>query len=994
MSTKTKNIYNIEAGRPFARTLAQNLLNETAQQEERLSKYLILLPTRRACRVLHEAFLELHDQKPLLLPQMQPIGDLDEEELSLSIMGQTDAEEEWALPPALPPLRRQILLARLIRKMHPDNSQEQALKLAQTLGHLMDQIYTENLDMADLEKLAPDDFAQHWQVTLQFLEILSEHWPKILQEQGLIDQADRRNRLILTLADFWKNHPPGTPIIAAGSTGSIPSTARLLSVIAELPNGKIILPGFDHDIDQVSWNALNETHPQYGFKQLLKHIGAERNDVKAFEKNSAEPLNQHRQNLAREIMRPAETTKKWAELSSIPETQNTLKESLENLSLIACDQIHEEASVIAILMRETLNTPDQTACLITPDRNLAAQVIAACKRWNITLDDSAGQSLKQTRRGTFLRLSLQAITANFSPLPLLTLLKHSFCRIGMDRQSYSNTVQALDYALRGSKPAPGFDGLRRHIDEQDRLDEHIKSAALEMLQKLENLLQPLQSLTTSSTPFTEILKTHLQLCEILAATDEKSGIDALWSGEEGTKTAGFFAALFDETQTLDAMTLNDYAAALDHFMDQTQIRPAFGTHPRLQILGQLEARLIDADLVILGGLNEGVWPPDAGADPWMSRPMRKDFGLPSPERGIGLAAHDFVQGLCAPKVILTHSLKADGAPAVPSRWLQRLNAVMQATNLGTPQETNILQWARTLDSTDSIVPALRPAPCPPIENRPRRLSATQIETWLRDPYAIYARHILNLKMLDPLEKPIDAAERGQVLHAILERFVIETNTKLPEQSDAILIKMAREEIEKRPEDPHIWSFWWPRFAKTAKFIASHEQNWRKTTRNIATELRGEIKIDTTGKPFTLVAIADRIDQYHDGKTALIDYKSGGSFSKKAMQSGSLPQLPLEALILARGGFPNLGTLDTQSLQYWVLSGAAGGKITALESDIETLVTQTGESLRLLIESYDEPDMPYLNLPRPDQAPRFNDYEHLARIKEWAVTGDTTEAEAA
>ncbi len=991
MSSPAKNIYNIEAGRPFARVLAQALLDETARQEEHLSGYLILLPTRRACRVLRETFLDLHQQKPLLLPRMQPIGDLDEEELSLSIMSQTNSDDEWSLPPALPPLRRQILLAQLIRKLHPDNGQEQALKLAQALGHLMDQIYTENLDMTDLATLVPEDFAEHWQITLQFLEILSEHWPKILNEHGVIDQADRRNRLILALADFWENSPPANPVIAAGSTGSIPSTATLLSVISGLPQGRIILPGLNKDIDNDSWDILSESHPQFGFKQLLESMDAGRQDVQPFEHATPDSQEQNRKILAREIMRPAETTKEWAALS---DQQDTLQPSLDNLSLIACDHIGEEAETISILMRETLSVPDQTACLITPDRNLAARVAASCARWNITLDDSAGQSLKQTRRGIFMRLALQTVNENMAPLPLLALLKHGLCHLELEPGAYSGALHALDYALRGPKPAAGFDGLRRHIDQQDRLDERIKTSALEMLQKLEAIFKPLHALKSAQSPFTNILKTHLQLCETLAATQDKTGAKILWSGEGGASTSEFFAALFDQTEILGALSFNDYCGALEHFMDQVQIRPAFGTHPRLQILGQLEARLIDADLVILSGLNEGSWPPDPAADPWMSRPMRKDFGLPSPERSIGLAAHDFVQGLCAPRVILTRSLKAEGALTVPSRWLQRLGAVMQAANLEAIQTHDALGWTRALDKADQVTPALRPAPCPPVENRPRRLSATQIETWLRDPYSIYARHILGLEMLEPLEKPMDAAQRGNVLHNILEKFVTETKAQLPQQSEKLLMKIAQEEIENRAEDPHIWSFWWPRFAKTARFIADHEQSWRGQTENIAAESKGQIEIKTAGAPFTLVAVADRIDKFHDGTTALIDYKSGGSFSKKAMQSGALPQLPLEALILAKGGFPDLGQQETRSLQYWVLSGGQGGKITALDTDVDTLITQTGESLTQLIEIYDDPAMPYLSLPRADQAPRFNNYEHLARIKEWNVTADEIESEAA
>ena len=977
-------VLNIPAGRPFAKILAQTLLDEYKTREQELSQVLILLPTRRACRVLQDTFLQLRGQQALILPRMQPVGDLDEEELSLSLMGH---EEQWSLPPALSSMRRQILLAKLVQKLQPENSHEQALKLAHALGHLMDQIYTENLDMADLSTLAPEEFAEHWQITLKFLEILSAHWPKILEDEGVIDEADRRNRLILTLAELWEKHPPAYPVIAAGSTGSIPSTARLLSVVADLPQGQVILPGLDADIDEESWEDLSENHPQFGFKQLLGRMNVARENVKIF---GGQEENSPRQLLAREIMRPAETVGHWATLAGDKQSKTTLQNSLEDLSLINCGHSREEADTIAILLRETLETPGKTACLITPDRTLAARVTAACRRWNITIDDSAGQSLSDTPHGILLHLVTGVLQSHFAPVALLSLLKHPLCQID------TKALQALDYALRGTKPAPGITGLKTHIEAQEKLDELTQQSALSLLQNLQETFAPLEKLLQQKQNFSVFLKAHIGLCETLATNPETHGSEILWSGETGNKTAAFLTGITEQSHDFEAMDFADYAATLSHFMGLETIRPAFGTHPRLQILGQLEARLIDADLVILGGLNEGIWPPDAATDPWMSRPMRKEFGLPSPERSIGLAAHDFVQGLSNADVIITRTERQDGAPTVPSRWLQRLDAVLQAAQIDAAvlDMPKARHWAVALDHADETSPIARPVPCPPVKARPRRLSVTQIETWLRDPYAIYARHILGLRVMEPLEKPIDAAERGTLIHKILERFTLQTREKLPQNSAALLTTIAREELDKRAEDPDVWSFWWPRFAKTAQWLEQHEKQWRAQNRNIASETRGEIIIQTSGKPFTLSAIADRIDADNAGGAAIIDYKSGGSYSKKKIESGELPQLPLEALILREGGFAGCDAYAPGSLQYWVLSGPAGGSITALDETLETLSDQTHESLKQLIQIYDDPDMPYMSLPRPDQAPRFNDYEHLARIREWNVAAGESEQEAA
>lgn len=978
MKSAAKNIYNIPAGRPFARLLAEYLLQ---QNDHDRAATLVMLPTRRACRVLHEAFLELREGRALILPRMQPIGDLDEEELSLSILAHADDDNLWTLPPAIPRIKRQMLLAALVQKLHPENTPEQALKLAQALGHLMDQVYTQNLDLKDMATLAPGDFAEHWQITLKFLEILSREWPKILAEEGYLDYADRRNRLILALSAYWQEHPPATPVIGAGSTGSIPATEKLLSTIAGLPQGRIILPGLDTETD--GWEALTETHPQYGFKILLQQMGVDHKDIRPFEMLHSDPLNEARQTLAREIMRPADTAQKWATLATDTQICGALKAGLENLQLIECEHGREEADVIALLMRETLNTPEKTACLITPDRALAARVAAACDRWNIAVDDSAGVALNRSKTGIFINLILQAVQDRLSPLSLLAALKHHHCTLQID-------IESLDLALRGTKPGAGFSGLRAHIQAQDRLDDSVMHRALEALTQLEPLFEPALALHKKQQGFATFLNTHLTLCEQL------SHADTLWAGEQGRIAAGFFAGLFDDAQTMPPLDWENYAAALDHFMAQVPVRPSFGTHPRLQILGQLEARLVDADHVILGGLNEGIWPPEPQVDPWMSRPMRREFGLPGPERSIGLAAHDFVQGLCAPHVTITRALNTDGVPTVPARWLQRLDAVLQAVNLDDSimRHHDVLHWARSMDKAQTTLSIEQPAPRPPVDKRPRKLSVTQIETWLRDPYSIYAREILGLEPLKPLEKPVDAAERGTMLHKAMEHFIRQTREHLPDNAAQILLDLTQQEIRTRGDDPHIWSFWWPRFAKSAHWLAAQEAAWRTEYTNIAAETRGEHTMNTPAGPFTLSARIDRIDAHMNGEAAIIDYKSGGQYSIAGLKDGRHPQLPLEALILREGGFADQHSRETRTLQYWVFSGTGGGRITALEDDIPALVETTAENLRRLVESYDSADMPYISIPRPGEKPRFNDYEHLARIREWAATGDEDESEAA
>lgn len=999
MDNGIKHIYTIPAGLPFARILASSLLEQTREAPEQLSRLTILLPTRRACRVLQEAFVNLQKGQALLLPRLQPIGDLEDDDLVLNIAGYDNGLSLPSLLPAMPPLQRQIILSRLVRAKDPNGSPEQALALAKALGHLMDQIYTENLSLADITKLAPANFADHWQITIEFLKILSEEWPKILRDKNMIDLADRRNRLILGLSDFWEQHPPTYPVIAAGSTGSIPATARLLSVIAGLPQGKIILPGYDSDLDPQSWEALEETHTQYGFKILLQQMNAERLCVKPWPHDDfITPAHTARQYLSREIMRPSTTSSHWMSLATDLAAQQKISQACANLSILNCKNENEEATTIALLIREALETPEKTVCLITPDRNLAARVQSACRRWGLAIDDSAGQSLERTPLGQFFALIAQAFHSDFAPLPLLALLKHKFCILNLETPARETGIQNIDLALRGLKPAKGLEGLRRHIQNHENLSDAAKDSALNVVHALSTAFEPLQS--TQNTSFERTLKAHLNVCENCAQSLESPEKSLLWSGAEGQAAALFFSNLLtiEDLKLFDDIPLKThYEELFLHLIKHIPVRPAFGTHPRVQILGQLEARLMDADLVILGGLNEGLWPPDSGADPWMSRPMRQSFGLPSLERSIGLAAHDFVQAFCNPQIVITRSEKIGNAISIPARWLQRLNAVMEAAklqNLLTLNPAAPLAWARTLDYRHATPRAPRPAPCPPLDKRPKRLSVTRIETWIKDPYAIYARSILKLEKLKNIEHPMDNAAHGDLLHKILETFMTQYPHDLPLDMSSTLRAIANQALLRYDQDESLWQFWWPKFNRIATWLETHETEWRKNAVNIGNEVRGEMPIKTALGTFTLSGYADRIDRHDCGGGAIIDYKSGGNFSFSAMKSGDLPQLPLEALILSTGGFSALGALKPRSLQYWILNGRGeGGQCKNLEDDIDEILETTDNGLRALIEAYENPAMPYLSLPRPDKIPRFNDYEHLARVQEWTITGEDAEMES-
>ncbi len=982
-------IYNIKAGQPFSKNLAQYLLRITKGKSEDLARYRILLPTRRACRILRETFLNINDGNSILLPVMSPIGDVDEQDLSLMMFGNSD--EFLDIPSAIAPLKRQLLLAKLIRSIAEfAQGADHALALAAALAKFIDQVVVEGLEFSDLHKIVPEEFAAHWQITLDFLKIISENWPLILAEQGLIDVAQRRNLLLHALSNHWRKNPPDYPVIAAGATGSIPMVGELLGVISQMPQGQIILPGLDKIMDNKAWEYVSESHPQYSLKTLLDSIGANRDAVEELNIND----NSNRNILASEMMLPAKVSAQWKDFPK----RHEITPMLQNLQYFPCSTQQEEASIIALIMREQLQHKTKITALVTPDRNLARRVSALCRRWNIEVDDSAGRNLLESRLGKFMALSIKQAQGGFDVIALLSLLKISLCRFGQDDRHYNKMLASLEVEfLRQGHLFTSHEMLRDIVAAKENHTE-----LLSFIDAFYAALKPLIYYTKQGEAFNfaDILKAHIKVMESLAALPDKDGAQMLWRGDDGEAGAMFLNEILEHAALIDNVNIGEYEEILNALMRNVTIRSAYNVHPRLLILGQLEARLSDADLVILGGMNEGVWPPDAGHDPWMSRPMRKKFGLPASEQAIGIAAHDFVQGFCSSNVIITRSEKIDGSPSVPARWLDRLNTVMRSCGMSLSDLSHApyIKWAKSLDEPGEFAPFSRPEPRPPVSTRPNSASITKIDIWMKDPYAIYMHYVLRLRKIQPLLQDNDAALRGTILHKILEDFTSEYPLSLPDNAEEELINIAKKVLEETLETPEIMHYWWPKLLKIAAWFVAHERNWREDAKFLESEIKGNIDIDINGAPFNLYGTADRIDRVNGGY-AIIDYKTGGAFSEKALKNGELPQMVLESIILSGGGFNGRGfkyQSETQDkkhvpkgdcvyLGYWKLTGGTkAGEIRAIAGDLDETIDIVLDGLKNLIAVFRELDTPFYAIPNTENAPRFNDYEHISRLKEWAA----------
>jgi ATP-dependent helicase/nuclease subunit B len=988
-------VFTVPPGAPFVDALAAVLLDETRGDALALTRYTILLPTRRARRALAEAFLRQGDGRPLLLPLTMPLGDLDPDEAELfgaeegaALSHSSDSAD---LPPPIPPLRRQLLLARAILAAGGGMTLDQAARLAGELARFLDQMQTEQVDFARLKDLVPEEYAVHWQRTLRFLGILTENWPRILEDEGCMDPALRRNRVLAAQAAFWQAQPPESPVIAAGSTGSIPATAALLDVIAGLPQGRVILPGLDREADEKTWAAVlaDPAHPQHGMARLLQRLKLSPDEVREWP--TPQPARLSRARLINEALWPAEVTDGWQAgakaLARAAARREQFSEALKGVRRIDCANPQEEAQVIALHLRETLEYPGRRAALVTPDRDLARRVAAELRRWNIEVDDSAGQPLAETPPGVFLRLALDLLADQAAPAPLLALLKHPLAGAGMAAAALRQAARRLEIdLLRGPRPAPGFAGLREALAAEN------KPAHAPLVERLERLAAPLAALMEApEAPLGAIMDAHLRLAEALATTDLETGAARLWAGEAGEAAARFFADFRESAADLAALPGRGYPALLQALLAGAVLRPRYGRHPRLAIWGPLEARLQQADLIVLGGLNEGTWPAEPPADPWLSRPMRRDLGLPPPDRRIGLAAHDFAQGLGASTVLLTRSLRVEGTPTLPSRWLTRLDGFLKI--LGLPLDgADPLRWrARqaALDRPAQVRPAERPRPCPPLDARPRRLSVTQVETWRRDPYAIYARHVLKLKPLDPLDAELGAAERGEIVHRALDLFVKAFPEALPADALRRLIALGERAFAPVHARPGVWAFWWPRFLRIAHWFLEVERSRRPDLLHCHAEVAGQMSIEGPRGPFLLTAKADRIEKRRDGALAIIDYKTGSLPKWIEVDLGYAPQLPLEAAMARAGAFEGIAAAAVAELAYWQLSGGdKAGETKAAPSkdgaDPNSRADKALQGLRDLIAKFDRAETCYLAIPDAARGPRYSDYAHLARVKEWSA----------
>ncbi|MCS0494867.1 double-strand break repair protein AddB [Ancylobacter sp. MQZ15Z-1] len=1012
-------LFTIPASVPFLDTLADALLDgrliegfAPRADPFALASATVFLPTRRAGRLFAEALRQRAPSGVALLPRIVPVGDVDEDALAFA--------DSFVDPPdAVPAMTRRLALAHLIGRWRAllragdgrlavASGPGAEIALADALAHLIDEMAAQQVPWERLDRLVPGEHDLYWDMALDFLTIARAFWPARLAELNRVDGAVRRDRLIAAEAARLAAGQANGPVIAAGSTGSMPATARLLGVVVRLPQGCVVLPGLDPVLDEASWASLTDeaspapSHPQYGLALLMRQqMGVGREAVVAL----APPAPHGREALLSEALRPVDSTDAWASLGErLP--AEAIEAALAGVAVIEADDAREEALSIAVALRETLLAPEGTAALITPDRDLARRVAAELLRFGVRIDDSAGEPLSESAPGRFARLVADVCAEALAPVPLVALLRHGLARFGLARETLGAAADALELmVLRGPRPAPGAQGLVDAVaafdpalhyrsDPRASIDEATRARAADLAARIAAALSPLLALAKGEHPFADLAAAHGEAIMASWRAGEEPEEEAGDEAEEIARAelARVFAEMGEAASEAGAMTLAHYAAALPLLLADRPVRPPIEPEARLRILGPLEARLVAVDRVVLAGLVEETWPASVRTDPWLSRPMRAALGLEAPERRIGLSAHDFAQGCGARELVLSRPRKLGGAPTVPSRFLQRLAAVSGPARwqAALARGDRFRRLAELIDADPPAPRLTRPAPQPKVELRPTQLSVTEIEAWLRDPYTIYARHVLRLRPLDPLDQEPNAAERGTAIHEALGRFARAFPRELPDDAEARLAAFGREAFASLETFPAEHALWWARFERLVGRYIAWERTRRPTLARVHAETGGAMVL--AGGRFRLTGKADRIEELRAGGLAIVDFKTGGVPSPKQVKSGLSPQLPLEAAMAAAGGFRDVAAEEAAALVYVHLGTRElkEGSAVVKETTAAELAKEAREQLEKLVLTFENPSRGYVSLHSPMFRGRYGDYDHLARIREWS-TGPEGEA---
>ena len=1017
--SRPPHVFSISSGAPFLRSLRDALFDGSLYDDWdirtnplTLSDLTIYLPTRRAVQFLKEILAEEHEA--LVLPDIRPLADASTRDIFEDVRS---AASDDAAETALSSNARVLILSELVAQWHKSlvaamaadengthriigGTSSEFFHLAQELASLLDTFTIHGVDAKALKAAFPADQDKFWELTHKFMSIVLREWPGILAEANLADPVRLHEVNIAELTARIENKSLQKRIIIAGSTGSMPSTARLIRAVAHAPLGRVILPGIDfhsadadfpkHGADDVHWG-----HPQFIMARLTALIGIQRSEIKRLGKPGERRA--RREWLAAHALMPAEATAAWH--SEISEKSESIAMALAGCALIEARDEEEESKAIACAIRETLENPRATVALVTPDRSIVDRIKPVLDRWSIPFHDSADTPCARTSAGTLLITLAEWMAYPHHPETVCAMLAQpdtEFClsrdevtqiHAYLEMRSFRDaappaTIDQFFSLLEGTEPG-GHEQNFPLRGESVNFADGCKALATDMRHFAQKNAAVVRG---DPLPIRQLIEAHLELATLATAQ------------RHGSLPEDVAAITQDTLETLrgmDALSLTltaaDYARILPTLLGRRHqpLVPQSAGH--VHIFGLLEARLMEADLIILAGLNEQGWPPQPDADAFITRGMRNTLGLPQLEQSIGQTAHDFVQSLtAADRVIISRSNKDKGTPTIASRFLQRIAAFAGPDNAAwsamARRGRRYMQWAQQLDATE-IAPASRPSPVISADMMPRRISVTDAEIILRDPYAFFARKILKLEEPGLWNRLPEAQLRGIIVHEAVARLAQAEALdpfalhRWEAEIDAIL------EIQRLPDALRL--FWRPGLYRLGEFFTAWHGSRITGARRVTVEVKGALQLAVAPQlEILLSGRADRIEM-HDDFAAIIDFKTGAVPTRKAAESGLSPQLLIEAAMAAEGAFgADHARKPVQALLYLGLKIATGeGKESAIfpdrPQDIPDISGQHLRAFRTRLERHALGELGFISRRFPMNERISGAYDHLARVAEWS-----------
>ncbi len=918
-----QHISTIPAHLPFHQTLLNHIVAGYGDDKNALKSLWVLLPNRRSCMALRDAF----GANGAAVPNIFALGDLDKNAIASELP-----------PPTARAISngQRLMLAtyelwRVRATLGLEMSIDQAARMAREMIAFLDEFEREQIPYSALAAIESERFAGHWQQSLQGVNHIARWWSRYSATHGVVSIAEMHHQWLHYLSDCWQAAPPAHGVIIAGSMGTQAATKRLLKVVAQLPRAEVIIAGLDSACADEVWQQIEPTHPQCGAKRLLEALGVERHAVKVIGQGNVSPQSAW----LHHAMLPAACTNVWAHHAiAAPD--------MPLFGLVQAANEWQEVQAIAQLVRDT----DKKVAVITPDDVLLRRLSVTLKQMKIPFNNTQSEPLVSSTKAVGLLVLADLLQQPNSSVALLAVLKMMEC---------SAPIRALLYTFETTQ----LRGLQR------------KSSAIKRLK----MMATSDALSDDQSAWIE---THITALEpwINLASRSKSSPEEMWNAHLACAAQLGLLNIDDAAQEdisnalklLPPIETTSYSSVLRQLLGQIKtIEPSL-LDARVQLVSPIEARLITADRVILAGLNEGSWPQDASAGLWLNDAMRQKVGLPARELAIGQSAHDFYMLSHASEVFYTRACRVGGSAILPSRWIKRLESCGSS---GVMQPVTYEP-----EPTPARLFAVPPAPNPPIEFRPKRLSISHIDQLLRDPYAIYARHILKLIPLDPLDAPLDAKERGSLIHTVLEKFAVRVNHDATQLNETAFIAIAKQVLAQFDDYPQVALMWMPRLAQLAKWMVKLEREHRAQYPNVLVEQAHEVSLGA----WALRGRIDRQSATPANHHAIVDYKAGSSPSASEVTSGFACQLPLAAWMVQQSCG---GVVD--ALAYWPLgTGFSEPKTVVLHKDISALIDEYAQGIEVMLNRYLGEQTPFYAIPQPMKPPAYNDYEHLQRAREWLV----------